>query len=248
MLFGVALLTQCDGPWWWLETEITFPKIPELPVFRDGTDLFWDVEWWNGGRSNKAEYPADSKRMHLPFVPGGTGTVVVLSTLTDERGEFALLPAGGMFTAGESGGLRWRDGSVTMVVRELLRRGTPLELINADRLYAEAAWRLGADPWLLDRERVTGALLAYRMRASLLTPMETETVTVTVPAGRYRSENALYGVIEAVDVDGRHELVVSVSPGRRHRWWSMDGAVEVLVYCDGAGHCDRHVRIISPRY
>ncbi|MDE0230175.1 MAG: hypothetical protein OXJ62_15080 [Spirochaetaceae bacterium] len=100
-----------------------------------------------------------------------------------------LRPAGGVVPLHvDAGGvlqITWEGGVLATLILDLWRGGANPWLLNIERLDRELGVRAGADPWALDRSAILAALQAGEMSVSAIRPRPKHTVRLTLPAGRW---------------------------------------------------------------
>ncbi len=198
MLPLAAALLSCD----------LFPATVTVPVVVPRTPPAWEAAWgpahftlsWRfaGGSEAHAAPVAAGERVHitLPRLPP---VALRAQAVWVEGGGPALEPGDRLATAGAvwpfdatSSGRRRCERSVSLsfacgptaeVTWRLLEAGVDLRRFSADRLSAEIADRLPADPWALDIERVVRAIGDGAMRVTYVRPVATKEVSLTVPPG-----------------------------------------------------------------
>ena len=100
-----------------------------------------------------------------------------------------LRPAGAVvpLDAGDDGGVAvtWERGVLATLILDLWRGGANPWLLNIERLDRELRERAGADPWALDRSAILAALQAGEMSVAVIRPRPKHTVSLSLPAGRW---------------------------------------------------------------
>lgn len=100
-----------------------------------------------------------------------------------------LRPAGAVvpLDVDANGGLQvtWERGVLATLILDLWRGGANPWLLNIERLDRELRARAGADPWALDRSAILTALQAGEMSVSAIRPRPKHTVSLPLPAGRW---------------------------------------------------------------
>jgi len=79
----------------------------------------------------------------------------------------------------------WEGGVLATLILDLWRGGANPWLLNIERLDRELGARAGTDPWALDRSAILAALQAGEMSVSAIRPRPKHTVSLTLPAGRW---------------------------------------------------------------
>ena len=79
----------------------------------------------------------------------------------------------------------WERGVLATLILDLWRGGANPWLLNIERLDRELRMRVGADPWALDRDAILAALQAGEMSVSAIRPRPKHTVSLSLPAGRW---------------------------------------------------------------
>ena len=83
----------------------------------------------------------------------------------------------------------WRSpgerGVLATLILDLWRGGANPWLLNIERLDRELRERAGADPWALDRSAILAALQAGEMSVAVIRPRPKHTVSLSLPAGRW---------------------------------------------------------------
>lgn len=118
--------------------------------------------------------------------PAGAGS---RSTNLLAPGVLRLRPAGAVvpLDVGADGVLQvsWERGVLAALILDLWRGGANPWLVDIERLDRELRARAGADPWALDRDAILAALQAGEMSASVIRPRPKHTVSLALPAGRW---------------------------------------------------------------
>ena len=100
-----------------------------------------------------------------------------------------LRPAGAVvpLDAGDDGVLpvTWERGVLATLILDLWRGGANPWLLNIERLDRELRERAGADPWALDRSAILAALQAGEMSAAVIRSRPRHMVSLPLPAGRW---------------------------------------------------------------
>ena len=100
-----------------------------------------------------------------------------------------LRPAGAVVPLDlDAGGVlqvTWEHGVLATLILDLWRGGANPWLLNIERLDRELRERAGADPWALDRSAILAALQAGKMSVSAIHPRPKHTVSLPLPAGRW---------------------------------------------------------------
>ena len=100
-----------------------------------------------------------------------------------------LRPAGAVvpLDAGDDGVLpvTWERGVLATLILDLWRGGANPWLLNIERLDRELRERAGADPWALDRSAILAALQAGEMSAAVIRPRSRHMVSLPLSAGRW---------------------------------------------------------------
>ncbi len=79
----------------------------------------------------------------------------------------------------------WEGGVLATLIMDLWRGGANPWLLNIERLDRELGVRAGADPWALDRSAILAALQAGEMSASAIRPRPKHTISLSLPVGRW---------------------------------------------------------------
>jgi len=227
-----------------IPVQVRLPPDFVLPAGWCGSSMVWDVRWGDSEGFHCRTIDMGVTRISVNVPAGGVGHIAMTATPRNTENGRSLYPAGVVLRMDnpEPQSFSWSDGAVADLLLSLFERGIHTDLVNTDRLLAEATWRAPGDPWLLDREVLLAAFTGQTMRSSLIRTLDTVSVVVPVPAGHYLPESVCAGTVAAVQAGDRTQISVAVVPLRRALWWSLDGCVEVRVWCDDAGHCNRHVR------
>ena len=118
--------------------------------------------------------------------PAGAGNRSV-STLPP--GRLRLRPAGAVvpLDIGDDGVLQvtWESGVLATLILDLWRGGANPWLLNTERLDRELRQRAGTDPWSLDRGAILAALQEGEMSVSVIRPRRKHLVSLPLPAGRW---------------------------------------------------------------
>ena len=117
--------------------------------------------------------------------PAGAGGRRDSAVLPDLR----LRPAGAVLPLdiGADGVIRvtWERGVLAALILDLWRGGANPWLVNIERLDRELRARSGADPWALDRGAILAALQAGEMSVAAIRPRPRHLVTLPLPPGRW---------------------------------------------------------------
>lgn len=104
-------------------------------------------------------------------------------------GALKLRPAGAVVPLDvDAGGVlqvTWEGGVLATLILDLWRGGANPWLLNIERLDRELRVRAGTDPWALDRGAILAALQAGEMSVSAVRPRRKHTVSLPLPAGRW---------------------------------------------------------------
>ncbi len=222
---------------------MTLPALPPHPAWWNETHLVWEVWWVHDGGGGETRVPVTTRYIEVPVA--GSGIVVAGAALVERGVSRSLRPAGCVVVPGRGGEFLWRLGPPAQVVRRLAANGIPPSVVNVERLAAEFAARVPADPWSVDLDRLAERIAAGEMRGSYIAGREPVGVIIDVPPGRYRSEDVLAEPVDTRTVGNGSEAEFSVVPGRRGLWWHQDEALEVVVRCSSYGRCDGFVRALG---
>jgi hypothetical protein len=100
-----------------------------------------------------------------------------------------LRPAGAVvpLDIGDDGVVQvtWEHGVLATLILDLWRGGANPWLLNIERLDRELRQRAGADPWSLDRGAILAALQEGEMSVSVIRPRRKHLVSLSLPAGRW---------------------------------------------------------------
>ncbi|MCY4484117.1 MAG: hypothetical protein OXC12_14705 [Spirochaetaceae bacterium] len=118
--------------------------------------------------------------------PAGAGS---RGALLPPEGALRLRPAGAVVPLDVSSDgvlqVTWERGVLATLILDLWRGGANPWLLNIERLDRELRQRTGADPWALDRGAILAAVQAGEMSVSAIRPRPKHTVSVSFPAGRW---------------------------------------------------------------
>ena len=123
-----------------------------------------------------------------PVVVGPAGAASRVANLSSS-GFSRLRPAGAVvpLDIGDDGVLQvtWEHGVLATLILDLWRGGANPWLLNIERLDRELRERAGADPWALDRGAILAALQAGEMSVSVIRPRPKHLVNLSLPTGRW---------------------------------------------------------------
>ena len=104
-------------------------------------------------------------------------------------GRLRLRPAGAVvpLDIGDDGVVQvtWEHGVLATLILDLWRGGANPWLLNIERLDRELRQRAGTDPWSLDRGAILAALQEGEMSVSVIRPHRKHLVSLSLPAGRW---------------------------------------------------------------
>ena len=155
-----------------------------------------------------------------------------------------LRPAGAVLPldAGADGALQvsWERGVLAALILDLWRGGANPWLLNLERLDRELREHAGADPWSLDRGAILAALQAGEMSASAIRQSPKHTVSLALPAGRWTWWDPWTAPLHSdgdtaftIQMAAGYHLLVDDSGAARAVYVSADGTVLITPVSDG---------------
>ena len=148
--------------------------------------------------------------------------------------QLQLRPAGAVvpLDSGDDGVLHvtWEGGVLAALILDLWRGGANPWLLNIERLDREMRARAGADPWALDRSAILAALQAGEMSAAAIRPRPKHTVSLPLAAGRWVWWDPLATPLHS---DGRTAFTIQLPAGYHLLIHDSGAALAVSVSDDG---------------
>jgi len=194
-LFLILIFSGCAlNPGEAGELRVRFPSLPAAGAFSERPVFRVDFPGPAGEVFRVFSSPgAEVLELHVP-----PGRPAPLTARVVQRGrDDWLFPAGGLYPRDVTGRgeleLNWQDGFAADFALRLAAEGFPLGEFNLPRFFAEIRTRGEGNPWFLDRERLTDALVRYSFRADMIKRLPTWTVPLPAPEGEWFSCNPLLG-------------------------------------------------------
>ena len=243
LAIAAAALTGCT-PW----PEQRQVQLPQLPPAWRHFEVALQLTVVDGRDGSERRLPAASPGARLALPVGRHRAAVILAEpvvvgRAPARGQAPaartaarrLRPAGAVVPIGgapaETIEVTWERGLLAGVVLDLWRGGANPWLLNLERLDHEITARAQGDPWWLNRAALLAALQADAMSSSALRPHARRSIDLELPAGRWVWWNPFAAPLVS---DGRTPLPVA-APDGYHLLLHDDGrAVALQVDGDGA--------------
>ena len=248
LVIAAAALTGCE-PW----PEQRLVQLPQVPPAWRHFEVALQVTVVDGRDGRERRLPAARPGARLALPVGRHRATVILAqplvvgpaagraaggaagTAQAARAAGRLLqPAGAVVPVGDAGAeaieVTWERGLLASLVLDLWRGGANPWLLNLERLDQEIFAQAAGDPWSLNRGAILAALEADALSRSAIKPLPLRSISLELPAGHWVWSNPFAPPLLS---DGRTPLPAAATDGY-HLLLADDGRAAAL-QVDGDG-------------